>query len=137
MFRYSLDGFLKRALGSKPPIPTQAEIQADGFLLLCVRISQRLVELEQLHDPWVYPVLDIYKVEVKTKGIGTFTRFLDTVRLGYPNLPIFIEEVFETRFAEYLKRNGFEPAFNVRLDVFQQKLLRSKHADSFFLNVNR
>ncbi len=76
-----------------------AWVKEPGFVGLYVRIGSRL-----LGDEFVRTI-DLANFEVRKKGQGVFTRFV--AKIEKYQLPIFIENVLEDRFAQFLPSLGF------------------------------
>lgn len=72
-----------------------------GFDVLYVRRSRRWLNNQ------FYDTFDIANVSTSVPGTGTFTRFLERLRAA-TTLPIFVENVFNNRFAAWLCCHGFE-----------------------------
>ncbi len=92
----TLDEFVQRGPGFTG---RSAWIKEPGFIGIYVRVGPRCINGERIK------VIALANFEVIDKGKGVFTRFVKKVEKY--QLPIFIENVINPRFAEFLPSLGF------------------------------
>lgn len=83
---------------------SRAHVEHPGFEKLYVRLTRHFVG-----GVACAPVLDIADVAVfeRHRGQRVFTDLIAILRGAYPRLHLRVENVFEDRFQNFLKRSGF------------------------------
>ena len=87
-----------------------AWVDEPGFSSLYVRIGPRCIGRECHYRR---RMIDLANFEVTRKGRGVFTQFV--AKIEKYQLPIFIENVLDDRFAKFLPRLGFVPVEDMPL----------------------
>lgn len=74
-----------------------------------VIITTRSKEMQRVDD-----VLTIANITVpeELRGKGFFTEMVRHVRESYPKKTVYVENTLDMRFADYLRRTGFEEVVN-------------------------
>lgn len=80
----------------------RAFVSHPGWGMLYVRRTRRFLD-----NTWVFPVLDLARIEAVHPNQGTFTRLLKYLRRMYPHYTIYVESVQTERFIERLLKLGF------------------------------
>lgn len=79
-------------------------LKQKGFSTLYVRKSRRIVQGVD------YPkVLDLATLIARKPGACAFTNLLNHLRKKYPDWGLYVENVFNAQFGQYLIRQGFLP----------------------------
>jgi GNAT superfamily N-acetyltransferase len=107
----TLDQFIQDAR-SRRTVASRAHVDEPYFETLYVRLTRRHIDGS---EHW--PVLDLASLSVHEahRGQGRFTKLVERIRTQHPMLHLFVENVMEPRFQEYLARCGFavvEPRLN-------------------------
>lgn len=76
-------------------------VDEQGFTMLYVRTTRRSFKGERV------PTLDIANVSVCLPGQGTFTRLIEEIQINFPNLWIYVENVYNISFRHRLLKLGF------------------------------
>ena len=80
-----------------------AYISEPGFAHLYVRHGQRYINGKLYQN-----VFDIANVEVRNKGKGTFSKFVEKLRNNYPDMILYVECVLNPRFGGRLLQLDFK-----------------------------
>jgi hypothetical protein len=103
--KLDLDTFIRERLAEVNEARNfNAWVKAEGWRNLYVRLTRR-----SLPTGFYDPVLDLASLEVRKPGTGTFTRLIERLRRDYPNLTIYVENVWNQRFQRKLVSLGFAP----------------------------
>lgn len=79
-------------------------LKQKGFSTLYVRKGRRIVQSGD------YPkVLDLASLKAQKPGACAFTNLLNHLRKQYPDWGLYVENVFNEQFGQYLIRQGFLP----------------------------
>lgn len=90
-----------------------AWVDEPEFVELYVRIGPRFL------DGKIYPkILDLATVGAEFPGNGAFTRLIQRLRSTYPDLGLYVENVFPEFFRRKLERLGFTSAGDARLPSY-------------------
>lgn len=97
----SLDEFIQRGR-TYSTFPRNSYVAFQGFSSLYVRIGPRYI------DGKVYePVLDLANAEAEKPGNGSFKELIAHLRLNYPDMGIYVENVHNRRLLGGLVKMGF------------------------------
>ena len=77
-------------------------IQHPDWRALYIRVTERYIHGKKV------PTIDLASIEARMPGNGAFRRLVDHLHRTYMTRGIFVESVLTKRFAEGLKRMGFE-----------------------------
>lgn len=97
----TIDEFIAQT--ANDPVPVSAYVNEPLFKTLYVRSFVRIFD----GAPVRFIVLANMTVEQQHQGQGVFSRLIDRIRMAYPHLAIYVENVIDTRFQQHLTGRGF------------------------------